>query len=160
MWTYSGAIFKGKKHKLACSEKNLLQCHFFHFRSHTEWPGIEPGPLWWESVKLAACMGSVFTWAPCIRPIVQQMERQAQCTHFRFSLSFLRCLRLGQQRTRRWRHHVPNVVAGISIFCVASITQTRVRLISFLVTVRVHTWKAKGLLDLQGYTCHSELKYL
>ena len=26
-------------------DKTLSQCHFVHHKSHTDWPGIEPGPL-------------------------------------------------------------------------------------------------------------------
>jgi hypothetical protein len=28
------------------SEKNLSQCHFVHYKSHMERPGIESGPPW------------------------------------------------------------------------------------------------------------------
>jgi hypothetical protein len=31
------------------SEKNLSQCHFVHYKSHMDWPGIEPGPPRWEA---------------------------------------------------------------------------------------------------------------
>jgi hypothetical protein len=34
--------------KLKNSEKNLPQYHFVHLTYHTDWPGSEPGPLWWE----------------------------------------------------------------------------------------------------------------
>jgi hypothetical protein len=43
------------------SEKNLAQCHFIHYKFHTYWPGIEPGPQQWESDK--NCLGH-FTAAP------------------------------------------------------------------------------------------------
>ena len=33
------------RRKLKYSEKNLSQCHFVHHKSHTNWPGIDPGPL-------------------------------------------------------------------------------------------------------------------
>jgi len=29
-------------------EKNLFQCHFFHQKSHTNWPGIEAVSPRWE----------------------------------------------------------------------------------------------------------------
>jgi hypothetical protein len=29
--------------------ENLLQRHFVHHKSHMTRPGLEPGPLWWES---------------------------------------------------------------------------------------------------------------
>lgn len=29
-------------------EKNLSLCHFFHEKSHMDWPGIEFGLPWWE----------------------------------------------------------------------------------------------------------------
>jgi hypothetical protein len=31
------------------SEKNLSQCHFVRHKSHTDGPGIEPGPPWWDA---------------------------------------------------------------------------------------------------------------
>jgi hypothetical protein len=31
------------------SERNLSQYHFFHKKSHMDWPGIEPGPPRWEA---------------------------------------------------------------------------------------------------------------
>jgi hypothetical protein len=24
-------------------------CHFVHHKSHADWPGIKPGPPWWEA---------------------------------------------------------------------------------------------------------------
>ena len=33
------------RRKLKYSDKNLPQCHFIHHKSHTNWPGIEPGCL-------------------------------------------------------------------------------------------------------------------
>jgi hypothetical protein len=37
----------GRKPKY--SGKNLSQCHFVYHKSHTDWPGIEPGPPGWEA---------------------------------------------------------------------------------------------------------------
>ena len=37
----------GEKPK--CSEKNVSQCHFVHYKSHREWPEIEPGLLRWNN---------------------------------------------------------------------------------------------------------------
>jgi hypothetical protein len=31
------------------SEKYLSQCHFVHHKSHTDWPGREPGPPQWKT---------------------------------------------------------------------------------------------------------------
>jgi hypothetical protein len=31
------------------SGKNLSQCHFVHYKSHMNWPWIEPGPTRWEA---------------------------------------------------------------------------------------------------------------
>lgn len=28
---------------------NLPQCHSFHHKFHMNWPGIEPGLLWWQT---------------------------------------------------------------------------------------------------------------
>ena len=33
------------RRKLKYSEKNLTQCKFVHNKPHTNWPGIDPGPL-------------------------------------------------------------------------------------------------------------------
>jgi hypothetical protein len=30
-------------------EKSLSQCEFPHQKSHTDWPGIEPGPPQWQA---------------------------------------------------------------------------------------------------------------
>ena len=30
-------------------EKNLTQCHVVHHKSHTDWPEVQPGPLWWQT---------------------------------------------------------------------------------------------------------------
>jgi hypothetical protein len=30
--------------------ENLSQCHFLHQKFHITWPGIEPGPPWWDSL--------------------------------------------------------------------------------------------------------------
>jgi hypothetical protein len=38
------------------SEKNLSQCHFVNHKSHTDWPGREPGPPRWWGRRLT-------TWA-------------------------------------------------------------------------------------------------
>jgi hypothetical protein len=27
----------------------MSHCHFFHHKCHTDWPGHEPGFLWWEA---------------------------------------------------------------------------------------------------------------
>jgi hypothetical protein len=32
-------------------ERNLSQCHFIHQKSYMDWPGCEPGPLWWYPLK-------------------------------------------------------------------------------------------------------------
>jgi hypothetical protein len=29
--------------------KNLFHCHFFHHKSHMDWPEIEPVPTKWET---------------------------------------------------------------------------------------------------------------
>jgi hypothetical protein len=31
------------------SGKNLSHCHFVHYKSHIDWPGIEPEPSRWEA---------------------------------------------------------------------------------------------------------------
>ena len=31
------------------SQLDLSQCHSVHHKSHTGWPGFEPGSLWWET---------------------------------------------------------------------------------------------------------------
>ena len=42
MWGSGGLILIGEKPKDL--ERNLFQCHYFHYKSHIELPGLKPGP--------------------------------------------------------------------------------------------------------------------
>jgi hypothetical protein len=49
IWVWRATVewyWQGKWKNL---EKNLSQCHFFHRKSHMDWPGCKPGPLQWEA---------------------------------------------------------------------------------------------------------------
>jgi len=45
MQSFCGVAITGKPKYL---EKTLSQCYFVYHKSHTEWPGIAPGPAWSE----------------------------------------------------------------------------------------------------------------
>jgi hypothetical protein len=36
----------GNRNKLMYLENDLFQCHFVNHKSHMDWPGIEPRPVW------------------------------------------------------------------------------------------------------------------
>jgi hypothetical protein len=66
-----------------------------------------------------------------------------------FPIIGLWCLRLGQQRTRWWRDHLPNFAPVPRLFSVTCITQSRVRLVCLFVAIRVHACrKQKTYSDL------------
>jgi hypothetical protein len=46
-----GTIPTGGKHKW---EKPLSKCHFIHYKSHMDWPRIDPGSTWWLTASTMA----------------------------------------------------------------------------------------------------------
>ena len=51
--------------KLKCMDSNLSQFHFVHHKSCRDWPGIEPGPVWWEASDLTAwAVGNLWIYFP------------------------------------------------------------------------------------------------
>jgi hypothetical protein len=51
VWSIGVMIVTGGGGESNISEKNLSKGHSSHHKCHMDWPGIEPGPPWWEAVN-------------------------------------------------------------------------------------------------------------
>jgi hypothetical protein len=47
VWSHNGIILTGENQRTW--RKTLSQCYSVNHKSHTDWPGLEPGPLWWKA---------------------------------------------------------------------------------------------------------------
>jgi hypothetical protein len=69
IWVWRATVewyWQGKQKNL---EKHLSQCHFVHHKSHTDWPGLEPGLTIWAMARPTVCYRQTFvpTFYRCIQ---------------------------------------------------------------------------------------------
>lgn len=69
-----------------CAEKNLSQSHFLHYKSHVDWPGIEPAlPQWlkvrsfWKVFKYAVRMAHCTLTASVIYQYISSVWGNDRC---------------------------------------------------------------------------------
>jgi hypothetical protein len=112
VWSIGGMMSMGKS---KCLEKILSQCHFVHPKSHMDWPGIKPGPLWWEAGDILPKSWHILQNEDIVRQVQEVMcSKNYHIIQLQRTLDFVcSCHSLHHQYLKMYhlyQHNVPRMV--------------------------------------------------